>query len=267
MRLSREEEDVNTGDTALKRRDALEVYLKDLVQQASMIVNYELCEFLELSAVSIVKDMGWKGKEGYLEYNTNPASFRSSFGWNRWKKEWIVLRDSYIGFCKDIGSKGPTDVLLFDRNFKVARSQSTFGSIHQTHFIISNSARRIEVKGPTSRHIDEWIENLDKVQKESPWIMNHRFGSFAPIRENAKAKWFVDGHGNNKKKAREGRRERSDREEIFFDMFIYLDYYEAVAQAILSAKSEIYIEDWWLVSRILHILGVKWVYINIFVSV
>ncbi|KAI9261025.1 hypothetical protein EDC94DRAFT_610604 [Helicostylum pulchrum] len=218
MRLSREEEDVNTGDTALKRRDALEVYLKDLVQQASMIVNYELCEFLELSAVSIVKDMGWKGKEGYLEYNTNPASFRSSFGWHRWKKEWIVLRDSYIGFCKDIGSKGPTDVLLFDRNFKVTRSQSTFGSIHQTHFIISNSARRIEVKGPTSRHIDEWIENLDKVQKESPWIMNHRFGSFAPIRENAKAKWFVDGH----------------------------DYYEAVAQAILSAKSEIYIEDWWL---------------------
>ncbi|KAG2237483.1 hypothetical protein INT48_005516 [Thamnidium elegans] len=221
MRLSREEEDVNTGDTALKRRDALEVYLKDLVQQASMIINYELCEFLELSAVSIVKDMGWKGKEGYLEYNTNPASFRSSFGWHRWKKEWIILRDSYIGFCKDIGSKGPTDVLLFDRNFKVTRSQSTFGSIHQTHFIISNSARRIEVKGPTSRHIDEWIENLDKVQKESPWIMNHRFGSFAPIRENAKAKWFVDGH----------------------------DYYEAVAQAILSAKSEIYIEDWWLYLR------------------
>lgn len=27
-----------------------------------------------------------------------------------------------------------------------------------------------------------------------------------------------------------------------------VDYYEAVAQAILSAKSEIYIEDWWLVS-------------------
>lgn len=27
-----------------------------------------------------------------------------------------------------------------------------------------------------------------------------------------------------------------------------VDYFEAVAQAILSAKSEIYIEDWWLVS-------------------
>jgi hypothetical protein len=28
---------------------------------------------------------------------------------------------------------------------------------------------------------------------------------------------------------------------------MYVDYYEAVAQAILSAKSDIYIEDWWLV--------------------
>lgn len=63
-----------------------------------------------------------------------------------------------------------------------------------------------------------------------------------------------------------GRRERSDREKKIIDMFIYLDYYEAVAQAILSAKSEIYIEDWWLVSQILHILGVKWVYINISLS-
>lgn len=197
MRITREEEHGNAGDMALKRRGELEAYLKELIQRASLVVNYDLCEFLELSAVSIVKDMGWKGKEGYLEYNTSPASLRSSFGWSKWKKEWFILRDSYIAFCKDIGSKGPADVLLFDRNFKVTRLQSTFGSIHQTHFMISNSARRIEVKGQTSRHIEEWIESLDKVQKESPWIMNHRFGSFAPIRENAKAKWFVDGHGNN----------------------------------------------------------------------
>lgn len=194
MRIAREEEDGVWRDVALKRRDALEVYLKALIQGASMLVNYELCEFLELSAISIVKDMGWKGKEGYLEYNLNPSSMRL-FRWHRWQKEWLILRDSYIAFCKDIGSTAPADVLLFDKHLKVVRSQSTFGSIHQTHFIISNSSRRIEVKAPTSKHIEEWIENLDKVQKESPWIMNHRFGSYAPVRENAKAKWFVDGHG------------------------------------------------------------------------
>lgn len=35
----------------------------------------------------------------------------------------------------------------------------------------------------------------------------------------------------------------------FYMLYIHIkDYFEAVAQAILSAKSEIYIEDWWLVS-------------------
>ncbi|RCH83478.1 Phospholipase D1, partial [Rhizopus stolonifer] len=217
MRIAREQEDSMWRDIALKRRDALEIYLKELIQHASMNVNYELCEFLELSAVSIVKDMGWKGKEGYLEYNTNLPSLRL-FKWQKWQKEWLILRDSYIAFCKDISSNTPAGVLLFDKYLKVSRTQSTFGSIHQTHFIISNASRRIEVKAPTSRHTDEWIDNLNKVQKESPWIMNHRFGSFAPIRECSNARWFVDGQ----------------------------DYFEAVAQAILSAKSEIYIEDWWL---------------------
>lgn len=107
---------------------------------------------------------------------------------------------------------------MFDKYFRVVKksqSSTTFGSVH---LVLSNSTLRIEIKGSPSRYMDEWIESLDKVQRESSWVMNHRFGSFAPIRKNAKAKWFVDAH----------------------------DYYEAVAQAILSAKSEIFIEDWWL---------------------
>ena len=30
-------------------------------------------------------------------------------------------------------------------------------------------------------------------------------------------------------------------------LLLYKDYFEAVAEAILSAKSDIFIEDWWLV--------------------
>lgn len=33
-----------------------------------------------------------------------------------------------------------------------------------------------------------------------------------------------------------------------------IEYFEAVADAILSAKSEIYIEDWWLVRITLHVI-------------
>ncbi|EIE79586.1 hypothetical protein RO3G_04291 [Rhizopus delemar RA 99-880] len=217
MRIAREEDDSRWRDVALKRRDALEGYLKELVNRASVAVDYELCEFLEISAVSIQKDMGWKGKEGYLEYMAHPT--RLPWSHQQWKKEWVILRDSYIAFCEDVGSRSLSDVFLFDKFFHVSKKgQGNFGSVHLT---LSNSTRRIEIKGPASRHMDEWTESLDKIQKESPWVMNHRFGSFAPIREYVKAKWFVDGH----------------------------DYYEAVAQAILSAKSEIYIEDWWLYLR------------------
>ncbi|KAI9253220.1 hypothetical protein BY458DRAFT_521986 [Sporodiniella umbellata] len=219
MRISREEDDEHWRDIALKRRDELQVYLKELIERSSTTINYELCEFLELSAISIVKDMGWKGKEGYLEYSTTPESFQINIPWQRlWKKEWFILRDSYILFCKDVESTSATDVFLFDKYFHVSKKSlgnATFGSVH---LVLSNSTQSIEIKGSPSRHMDEWVENLDKVQKESPWVMNHRFGSFAPIRENSKAKWFVDAH----------------------------DYYEAVIQAILSAKSEIFIEDWWL---------------------
>ncbi|KAI7901029.1 uncharacterized protein BX663DRAFT_516053 [Cokeromyces recurvatus] len=219
MRITREQEDGVWREVALKRRDALEIYLRSLIQGATLLVNYELCEFLELSAISIVRDMGWKGKEGYLEYNMNPNLMSSVLKWHRWHKAWFILRDSFLAICKDIGSTTPYDVILFDKYLKVVKSHSSFvGSIHQTHFVLSNTTRMIEIKAPTSRHIEEWIENLEKIQKESPWLMNHRFGSYAPIRENAKAKWFIDGNS----------------------------YYEAVIEAILSAKSEIYIEDWWL---------------------
>ncbi|CAO3596857.1 unnamed protein product [Absidia cylindrospora] len=216
-----EEDDETSTEVAIKRRAALEQYLKDLVHNSRLVVNYDLCEFLELSAVSIVKDMGWKGKEGYLEHKMNPTSLKLSnaFRWmNHWSKEWILLRDSYVALCKDIGSSSPSEVLLFDRGLKISRGHGTFAPYHQTHITISNGTRRIEIKAPTTRQIEEWAECLDTIMNQSPWVGNHRFGSFAPIRQNAKVKWFVDGH----------------------------EYFEAVAEALLSAKSEIYIEDWWL---------------------
>ncbi|KAI8081741.1 uncharacterized protein BX664DRAFT_268261, partial [Halteromyces radiatus] len=227
MRITRtggEDDDEMWTNVTIKRRIALENYLKELVHNSRLVVNYDLCEFLELSAISIVKDMGWKGKEGYLEHKINPTSLKLSnaFRWmNHWGKEWLLLRDSYIAFCKDIGSTTPSEVLLFDRHLKIHRGHGTFAPYHQTHITISNSTRRIEIKGPTNKQIEEWMECLETIQNQSPWVRNHRFGSFAPIRQNCKVKWFVDSH----------------------------EYFEAVAEAILSAKSEIYIEDWWLYLR------------------
>ncbi|KAI7866085.1 hypothetical protein BDF14DRAFT_1818672 [Spinellus fusiger] len=215
-----DEKDKEWHEALIKRRLSLETYLRELIRMTSFTSNYDLYKLFELSAISIVKDMGWKGKEGYLEYKwsyTLPSPIQSLRPLRR-GKEWLILRDSYILFCKDVTSSTPSGVFLFDKHFKINRISSKLPSYYQTRILITNGSQRIKVKCPTTRLADEWMESLMKVQSESPWVVNHRFGSFAPIRANVKAKWFVDGN----------------------------DYFEAVAEAILAAKSTIYIEDWWL---------------------
>lgn len=84
------------------------------------------------------------------------------------------------------------------------------------------------------------MASIKKVQTDSPWMKRHRFLSFAPIRNDAKVKWFVDGHGMY---------DTSDHNKVLCALAdqCLLDYYDAIAEAILAAKSEIYIADWWLV--------------------
>lgn len=54
--------------------------------------------------------------------------------------------------------------------------------------------------------------------KENNYLSVKRFGSFANVRQNCKADYYVDGKG----------------------------YFAAVCDAILTAKNSIFITDWWL---------------------
>jgi hypothetical protein len=95
-RTMEEEKDDNRKDSNLKRREQLEEYLKELIKKSHMVVNYDLCEFLEISAISITRDMGWKGKEGYLENRLESVlpSLCQAVNFTKWNKEWVILRDS-----------------------------------------------------------------------------------------------------------------------------------------------------------------------------
>lgn len=95
-----------------------------------------------------------------------------------------------MAFCTDTASSTPTDVLLFDNGLKIDIQEPRV-YLGSYHISISNESRKIEIKG-TKREVDQWLESMEKVQNESPWVQNHRFGSFAPVRANAKVKWFVD---------------------------------------------------------------------------
>ncbi|CAI2169391.1 2838_t:CDS:10 [Funneliformis geosporum] len=208
---------------ALQRRKVLGDYLIELITVLKFSVAYDLYEFLELSAISITRDMGWKGKECYMDnkverFRAPICSFKNSN--EKWIKEWIIVRDSYIAFCSDISSSVPADVFLIDKYFKCDKLVSHgLDRVIKRHsrVVIENSSRRIEIKGDT-RSLKEFLESIEKINQASPWVKQHRFDSYAPIRENAKVKWYVDGK----------------------------DYFFAVSQAIMAAKSEIYIEDWWL---------------------
>jgi hypothetical protein len=193
--------------TNFTRRQAFQEYLLQVMKELNWTISYDLYEFLEISAMSLTKDMGWKGKEAYVETKMT----RGLQGVPRWGKNWALLRDSYMAFCSNVKSDEPTDVFIFDSTFYVEHRADTSG------FMIGNNYRKIEFKGD-NREMLEWMDHINKMRQSSPWVRAHRFGSFAPQREEAKVRYYVDGK----------------------------DYFHAVSDAILAAKTEIYICDWWL---------------------
>lgn len=88
------------------------------------------------------------------------------------------------------------------------------------HFSLTmeNSERRLSVVSRSARQIKDWCYSIFHMSVNSEWSEKHRFDSFAPIRDNCFAQWFVDAR----------------------------DYWWAASSAIEMAKDVIYIHDWWL---------------------
>ncbi|KAF8947011.1 hypothetical protein BGZ47_010541 [Haplosporangium gracile] len=214
-----EEKDKYRRQNNLARRQALQDYLLQVLQVLNWTIAYDLYEFLEISALSLTKDMGWKGKESYVDTKVtdNIHAVCGVCSIRRWSKNWALIRDSYLAFCPTVGSEEPSDVFIFDQTFYVHHKEHYLG-LNMHHIEIGNSHRKIEIKGDHNREMLEWMDNFNKMKQSSPWVNSHRFGSFAPQRSDAKVRYYVDGK----------------------------DYFHAVSDAILAAKSEIYICDWWL---------------------
>ncbi|KAF9351259.1 hypothetical protein BGX26_010701 [Mortierella sp. AD094] len=201
----------------LNRRKMLQEYMCELLQRIGFNSAYDLYGFLEISALSVTKGMGWKGKEGYIHVRITNRS-RGLLGMiSRWEKRWVILRDSYVVFTPTVGSNEPVDVFMFDQTFVVHKPERTLGmKSHRLQF--GNSTRQVEIKGGHHREMVEWMYDFEKIRYYSNWVNSHRFGSFAPERDDAKVKMYVDGK----------------------------DYFHAISDAIIAAKREIYICDWWL---------------------
>ncbi|KAG8511475.1 Phospholipase D1 [Galemys pyrenaicus] len=180
-------------------------------------------EFLDISQLSFIHDLGPKGLEGMIMKRSGghriPGLNCCGHGraCYRWSKRWLIVKDSFLLYMKP-DSGAIAFVLLVDKEFsiKVGRKET------ETKYglRIDNLSRTLILKCNSYRHARWWGGAIEEfIQKHGTnFLREHRFGSYAAVQESTLAKWYVNAKG----------------------------YFEDVADAMEEAKEEIFITDWWL---------------------
>ncbi|KRX08542.1 hypothetical protein PPERSA_13023 [Pseudocohnilembus persalinus] len=199
----------------------LEVYMIAISKQEFLWKEDAYWQFLELSdfnheGIIKVKET-WVEKRagGRFEYQNCCRNLLSMI--NNWNRRYMVITQDGVMYSK--GNRNPIkirEMLLFDSNFKMETGQSTTGKDFGIKLI--TSSRILVIKAYNFYQFVDIIMSFLEALEISPYTKIHRFTSFAPIRENAICKWYVDGN----------------------------DYYQDVYDRLIGAKQQVYITDWWL---------------------
>uniref|UniRef100_A0A8B9JHW2 Phospholipase n=1 Tax=Astyanax mexicanus TaxID=7994 RepID=A0A8B9JHW2_ASTMX len=180
-------------------------------------------EFIDVSQMSFVHDLGPKGLEGMIHKRSGGHRIpgmnccgRSQICY-RWSKRWLVVKDSFLMYLKP-DSGAISFVLLLDKEFNIKMDSKLTETKHGVR--IDSLSRTLVLKCNSYRHARWWGQAIeDFVRKNGKaFLRTHRFNSFAGEQENIPAKWYVNGK----------------------------TYMEDVADALEAAKEEIFITDWWL---------------------
>ncbi|XP_071943012.1 phospholipase D1-like [Antedon mediterranea] len=215
-----------TSSEMPKRMQALEGYLQGIAKNPLYRNHPKALEFLEISHLSFVNDLGPKGKEGWVEKRSGGhhvaqgccgcMSYCIECFTAHYNKRWFVAKDSFVAYVQ------PDDghlraVLLMDRHFVARSGKEHLGDIRS--LLISNQFRDLVVRC-RNRHIArEWMVQIMLMAEACEYTYsNQRFDSFAPVRTASYAKWYVDGE----------------------------HYFESLADSLEEAQEEIFITDWWL---------------------
>ncbi|KAK9246810.1 hypothetical protein V1506DRAFT_533817 [Lipomyces tetrasporus] len=240
------------------QRLQLEAYLKHLIGLMIFQGEANrICKFLELSAMGLRLSIekSYHGKEGQLSIisasssrgwrtqKLRPKHIKTLF--TRYKPKWFLVRHSYILVVDSILDVVPVDVFFVDSDFKY--SHKAWGALHSLEnnesneeddkkpqrsikksvqesaklrvtLKLENSERKMKLLARSEKYMKQWLDSIEHMQRNTVWSKRHRFDSFAPVRYNVSAQWFVDGR----------------------------DYFWNVSHAIDMAKDVIYIHDWWL---------------------
>uniref|UniRef100_A0A8B9JKL6 phospholipase D n=1 Tax=Astyanax mexicanus TaxID=7994 RepID=A0A8B9JKL6_ASTMX len=205
------------------RLKQLEDYLNTLLKMPMYRRYHATMEFIDVSQMSFVHDLGPKGLEGMIHKRSGGHRIpgmnccgRSQICY-RWSKRWLVVKDSFLMYLKP-DSGAISFVLLLDKEFNIKMDSKLTETKHGVR--IDSLSRTLVLKCNSYRHARWWGQAIeDFVRKNGKaFLRTHRFNSFAGEQENIPAKWYVNGK----------------------------TYMEDVADALEAAKEEIFITDWWL---------------------
>ncbi|XP_051556150.1 phospholipase D1-like [Myxocyprinus asiaticus] len=216
-------EELAREEQVSSRRKQLEDYLNKLLRMAMYRNYYATMEFIDVSQLSFIQDLGPKGLEGivYKRSGGHRIPGLNCCGHNeicyRWSKRWLVVKDSFLLYMKpDTGAI--SFVLLVDNEFSIKMDSKHTETKHGVG--IENLSRKLVLKFTSYRHARWWGQAIESFVRKhgKAFLRTHRFGSFAREEENIPSKWYVNGK----------------------------TYMEDVANALEEAKEEIFITDWWL---------------------
>ncbi|KAL4659938.1 phospholipase D2 [Arapaima gigas] len=199
----------------------LEEYLNDLLENCFCRNYHGMLEFLEISHLSFIKDLGPKGLEGFILKRSGGHRIQglNCFGHHqfcyRWSRRWLVVKDSFLLYMNR-EAEVISFVLLFDPEFKVQVGRCYTDTKHG--LCIQNFTRNLIIKCSSYRQAQWWSHEIQRMAKPCDFLKVHHLQGFAPPREDTFTKWYVNGS----------------------------DYFSDLAWALDQAKEEIFITDWWL---------------------
>uniref|UniRef100_A0A8C7EQQ7 Phospholipase n=1 Tax=Neovison vison TaxID=452646 RepID=A0A8C7EQQ7_NEOVI len=221
--LPRSSENMIREEQFFGRRKQLEDYLTKLLKMPMYRNYHATTEFLDISQLSFIHDLGPKGIEGMIMKRSGGHRIPglNCCGQGRacysWSKRWLIVKDSFLLYMKP-DSGAIAFVLLVDKEFKIKVGKKETETKYGLR--IDNLSRTLILKCNSYRHARWWGGAIEEfIQKHGTnFLKDHRFGSYAAIQENTLAKWYVNAKG----------------------------YFEDVANAMEEAEEEIFITDWWL---------------------
>ncbi|XP_078734754.1 phospholipase D1-like [Lampetra fluviatilis] len=219
----REDPFARREDYVSSRKKQIENYLSGLLQYPVYRNHPATLEFLEVSGLSFIADLGPKGIEGYIEKRSGGYKMPGLHCCGkrevcfRWSKRWLAVKDSFVLYMK-LDEGKISSVMLFDSDFVVKIGQQH--TEVRSGVVIQNLTRTLTIKCPTFRHAMWWGKSLQQFAEThgKDYMQPNRFESFAPVREKTLVRWFVNSS----------------------------QYFTEMAYALEEAKEEIFITDWWL---------------------